>query len=244
MKGIHLRVPEAFAKDKRIKSSQLGPMILVFGSMWSFTGKGNVCYASVGFGPNDKQNPKTKNKEKDKATLCSRSGLSKNTVIKYKKLLKQLGWISVKREGRGLNDTMLLHEIALIEPTNKNPNVCDTEGKNLGIEVFKNTNAIEGSSGGVPQGDGFAYTESSIEPIKRIEGKHWDIFIRWGRERLTRSSIRLLEEAIIKEQDGSLIVRGRIPESIGMIVHKYFVEELKFPNSVIIEQIEEESKAA
>ncbi|BDA80957.1 hypothetical protein LPTSP3_g38870 (plasmid) [Leptospira kobayashii] len=71
----------------------------VYGSLWSFSGSGNQCYPSVGNSQSD-----------EGETICKRSGLGKNTVIKAKKKLIALGYISVKRNGQGKNDTYTLYE--------------------------------------------------------------------------------------------------------------------------------------
>ncbi|WP_078123989.1 helix-turn-helix domain-containing protein [Leptospira alexanderi] len=217
MDGIHLRVPKAFSRERRIKKNQLGTAILVFGSMWSFTGRGNICYASIGLGPDDEENPKI-----GKSTLCSRSGLSKNTVVRYKKLLIQLGWIEVQREGRGLNDTITLHEIAQVGSEIQNPNDCDPTGENLATEGFQNPNTQERNSGGVLQTVGMP-VQNCTDNIERVE--EWEKFLNWSRGRLTRSSIETLENMRVNLDGNILNIKGTHPESIKIIIEKYLTEE-------------------
>lgn len=236
VEGIHLRVPEAFPKDKRIKPAQLGPMMLVFGAMWSFTGRGNVCFASIGLGPDDVQNPKIK-----KATLCSRSGLSKNTVVKYKKLLIQLGWIEVKREGRGLNDTIILHEIACAKTEIQNPTNCDSSGKNAGIEVFQNPTPNECDSSGVRHGVGMPI-QNCTENLNKID--EWEKFLNWSKERLTRSSNDILKNIKINFNASELKLLEPVANSLSMIILKYFTEEVKKPISVKFVEKTEQGRAA
>ncbi|EKR89721.1 DNA-binding helix-turn-helix protein [Leptospira santarosai str. CBC379] len=304
MEGIHLRVPVAFLRDKRIKPNQRGFALAVFGAMWSFCGRGNICFASIGLGPEDETNPKFKN-----ATLCSRSALSKNTVVKYKKLLMQLGWIAVKREGRGLNDTIILHEIAQTQ----NPTTCDSVEENLSIEVFQNPISMASDSGGVHQNAGLqvqnctdnivstgeAITESSekrtqdsklsiqfleekfgketftksfaiatakgmqsnlryvlgicknlqnseiheSENSKR-EGSTWEEFKSWAFERLTRSSITILQNIKVEQKENELLFISPVPESLQIVIRKYFSEEVKTPVAVTFETMQNEGRAA
>ncbi|RHX84734.1 helix-turn-helix domain-containing protein [Leptospira stimsonii] len=289
MEGIHLRVPGAFLRDKRIKPKEKAQLIIVFGAMWSFSGRGNLCYASIGKGPDDEENPKIK-----RATLCSRSALTKNTVIKYKKRLKELGWISPKREGRGDNDTITLFEIAQLNTDIQNPKKDDSDEKNIPIVVFQNTNPNECASSGVHQEGGLVVQDFSTENIlstatskvvtseikskdskltaqaleekfgksvfakslaiattrgmqsnlryvlgicKNLQneselhenskkGSSWEDFINWSKERLTKSSIEILEKIQVEERSGSLLIKNAIPESLRMIVFKYFTEEI------------------
>ncbi|EMK02919.1 DNA-binding helix-turn-helix protein [Leptospira kirschneri] len=221
MDGIHLRVPAAFLRDKRIKANQRGIALAVLGAMWSFTGRGNICYASIGLGPDDEDEKKSKIK---KATLCSRAALSKNTVVKYKKLLMQLGWITVKREGRGLNDTITLHEIAQVQTRNQNPTNCDPEDKNTGVEVFQNptTNGCETS--GVHQ-DMRSHVQNCTDTIKTID--EWNKFMDWSKERITLTSYKTLENTEVSLNSNQLLVYSPVSESLSIIISKYFSEEIE-----------------
>ncbi|WP_411821281.1 helix-turn-helix domain-containing protein [Leptospira sp. 'Mane'] len=99
MQGTYIRIPTYFMGDKRIQPKERARLMAVYGSLWSFSGSGNQCYPSVG------------NSQADEGeTICKRSGLGKNTVIKAKKKLISLGYISVKRNGQGKNDTYTLFE--------------------------------------------------------------------------------------------------------------------------------------
>ncbi|MDI7166710.1 helix-turn-helix domain-containing protein [Leptospira santarosai] len=299
MEGIHLRIPAAFLRDKRIKPNQRGLALAVFGAMWSFAGRGNICFASIGLGPDDEKNPKY-----EKATLCSRSALSKNTVVKYKKILIQLGWIAVKREGRGLNDTIILHEIAQIQ----NSTACDSVEENLSIEVFQNPISMASDSGGVHQSAGLqiqnctdnivstgeARIESSekstqdsklsiqfleekfgketltksfaiatakgmrsnlryvlgicknlqISEIQESEGSTWEEFKSWANERLTRSSIKILEDVNVSMNGNRLSILTPVSDSLKMIITKYFSEEVSTPVLVEFLGVGEGSRAA
>ncbi|PJZ28720.1 helix-turn-helix domain-containing protein [Leptospira kmetyi] len=292
MEEIHLRVPRAFLRDKRVKPKEKAIMMAVFGAMWSFSGRGDLCYASIGLGPDDEDNPKI-----GKATLCSRSSLSKNTVVKYKKRLKDLGWISPIREGRGKNDSITLFEFAQVVQPSQNPKNEDSKTSNIPIEVFQNPTTLGDDSSGVPQGDGMLVqdicTDSiestdesdkfvsqnqpqvtpklSLESLEKKFGKDilskaldiasargmksnlkyvlgicrnldtieikpeqtqsqkptWDDFMNWSRERLTRSSMEILERTQIELNLNGLLVLTEMPESLKMIVFKYFTEECK-----------------
>ncbi|WP_167884335.1 helix-turn-helix domain-containing protein [Leptospira ilyithenensis] len=100
MQGTYIRIPTYFMGDKRILPKERARLMAVYGSLWSFSGSGNQCYPSIG------------NSQLDEGeTICKRSGFGKNTVIKAKKKLIALGYISVKRNGQGKNDTYTLYEI-------------------------------------------------------------------------------------------------------------------------------------
>lgn len=292
MEEIHLRVPRAFLRDRRIKPKEKAPMMAVFGAMWSFSGRGNLCYASIGLGPDDEENPKI-----DKATLCSRSSMSKNTVVKYKKRLKELGWISPIREGRGKNDSITLFEFAQVLQISQNPKNEDSKASNISIEVFQNPTALGEDFSGVPQEGGMLVQDIctdnivstdetnkfvsenktqvtpklSLESLEKKFGKDilskaldiasargmrsnlkyvlgicknldtieikpdqtesqkptWDDFMNWSRVRLTRSSMEILERTQIELNMNGLLVLTEMPESLQMIVFKYFTEECK-----------------
>ncbi|MCR8649455.1 helix-turn-helix domain-containing protein [Leptospira interrogans] len=260
MEGIYLRTPKAFTKERRIKRNQLGTAILVFGSMWSFSGKGNICFASIGLGPDDEENPKI-----GKATICSRSGLSKNTVVKYKKLLAQLGWIQVRREGGTKNDTIHLFETPQTILEKVIPNNNDSNAEKIGSLVFnenalgiKNPNCMNEDSCSVPKGVGFTVQNSSKHNINKINNtKHenfqietkrinsiWTEFLVWAGKRLSKTSYENLKELKIKFENERLYIIGEINDSLKMIVSKYFNEEAKLKTEIkfVKEELQEKEQ--
>ncbi|WP_246838758.1 helix-turn-helix domain-containing protein [Leptospira stimsonii] len=231
---------------------QKAAAMAVFGAMWSFSGKGNKCYASIGLGPDDELNPKIK-----KATLCSRSGLSKNTVVKYKKLLYELGWIVPKREGRGYNDTIELFAFAQMKIEIQNPNFHDSKSSNPSIEVFQNPNTSEEVSSGVPQESVTVVQNLSTENIKIMDDHNveidvrkkeipevpiWKDFLGWSSERLTRSSCEILNHTRVELIGGSLVLLNPVPESLMMIIGKFFMEESKIKVPVIFSKEKSEDR--
>ncbi|EKR82712.1 DNA-binding helix-turn-helix protein [Leptospira interrogans str. UI 08452] len=260
MEGIYLRTPKAFTKERRIKRNQLGTAILVFGSMWSFSGKGNICFASIGLGPDDEENPKI-----GKATICSRSGLSKNTVVKYKKLLAQLGWIQVRREGGTKNDTIHLFETPQTILEKVIPNNNDSNAEKIGSLVFnenalgiKNPNCMNEDSCSVLKGMGFTVQNSSKHNINKINNtKHenfqietkridsiWTEFLVWAGKRLSKTSYENLKELKIKFENERLYIIGEINDSLKMIVSKYFNEEAKLKTEIkfVKEELQEKEQ--
>ncbi|EKP03597.1 DNA-binding helix-turn-helix protein [Leptospira kirschneri str. 2008720114] len=257
MEGIYLRTPKAFTKERRIKRNQLGTAILVFGSMWSFSGKGNVCFASIGLGPDDEENPKIR-----KATICSRSGLSKNTVVKYKKLLAQLGWIQVRREGGTKNDTIHLFEtpqtiLEKVIPNNddsndeKKENVALNEGT-LGI---KNPNYMDKDSCSVPNEMGFTVQNSSKYNINKIDtvkyesfqietikmDSIWTNFLFWARKNLSYSSLDTISSLKKEFQGTTLKILDPVSKSTSKIIEKYFSETSTFKIKVFFSKTMEDS---
>ncbi len=108
MKGTYIRIPIHFMKDKRILPKERARLMSVYGALWSFCGSGNSCFPKLG-----------NSWEDEGETLCKRSGLGKNTVIKAKKRLIDLGYVFAKRNGQGKNDTYTLFEVPSLESQNQ-----------------------------------------------------------------------------------------------------------------------------
>lgn len=200
-----------------------------------------------------------------KATICSRSGLSKNTVVKYKKLLAQLGWIQVRREGGTKNDTIHLFETPQTILEKVIPNNNDSNAEKIGSLVFnenalgiKNPNCMNEDSCSVLKGMGFTVQNSSKHNINKINNtKHenfqietkridsiWTEFLVWAGKRLSKTSYENLKELKIKFENERLYIIGEINDSLKMIVSKYFNEEAKLKTEIkfVKEELQEKEQ--
>ncbi|RHX78538.1 helix-turn-helix domain-containing protein [Leptospira yasudae] len=70
----------------------------------------------------------------------------------------------------------------------------------------------------------------------------WNGFLHWSRERLTRSSIEILERIRVEPDGRTLCVLDGVPESLRMIIAKYFTEEIRPPILVIFSAKTEENR--
>ncbi|RHX84065.1 helix-turn-helix domain-containing protein [Leptospira stimsonii] len=70
----------------------------------------------------------------------------------------------------------------------------------------------------------------------------WKGFLLWSRERLTRSSQEILEQIRIEPDGRTLCVLDSVPESLRMIIAKYFTEEIRPPILVIFSAKTEENR--
>ncbi|MDV6237598.1 helix-turn-helix domain-containing protein [Leptospira ellisii] len=237
---IYLPIPKKFSREKRIKKSQFSNALLVLGAIRSFAGRGGVCFAPIGFGPDDEENPKVK-----KATLCSRSGLTKNTVVKYKKLLFELGWIHVKREGGKLNDTIRVFWSAQIFEKDTNTNVCDSSDKNdenntdLGV-INPNVNEGDSTIPAVSVGPevqypinknvhilGEAQTIDIGTNTTEIENT-WKDFLKWcERSRISFNTQNNLRSLKVSFDENKIQIASVTTRSAQNLIKKYFTENLR-----------------
>ncbi|AXR62771.1 helix-turn-helix domain-containing protein [Leptospira mayottensis] len=70
----------------------------------------------------------------------------------------------------------------------------------------------------------------------------WRGFLLWSRDRLTRSSIEVLEKIRVEPDGRTLCVLDLVPESLQMIIAKYFTEEISPPILVIFSAKSEENR--
>ncbi|PJZ52892.1 helix-turn-helix domain-containing protein [Leptospira adleri] len=70
----------------------------------------------------------------------------------------------------------------------------------------------------------------------------WKGFLTWSRERLTRSSIEILEQIRVEPDGRTICVLDSVPESLRMIIAKYFTEEIRPPILVIFSAKTEENR--
>ncbi|ABJ77407.1 helix-turn-helix domain-containing protein [Leptospira borgpetersenii] len=70
----------------------------------------------------------------------------------------------------------------------------------------------------------------------------WKGFLLWSRDRLTRSSIEILEKIRVEPDGRTLCILNPVPESLQMIIAKYFTEEINPPILVIFSAKSEENR--
>ncbi|MDV6236371.1 helix-turn-helix domain-containing protein [Leptospira ellisii] len=70
----------------------------------------------------------------------------------------------------------------------------------------------------------------------------WRGFLVWSKERLTRSSVEILEQVRVEPDGRTLCVLDAVPESLRMIITKYFTEEIRPPILVIFSAKTEENR--
>ncbi|TGL97850.1 helix-turn-helix domain-containing protein [Leptospira barantonii] len=70
----------------------------------------------------------------------------------------------------------------------------------------------------------------------------WKGFLLWSKERLTRSSIEILERVRVEPDGRTLCILDPVPESLRMIIAKYFTEEIRPPILVIFSAKTEENR--
>ncbi|AGS80501.1 hypothetical protein [Leptospira alstonii] len=63
---------------------------------------------------------------------------------------------------------------------------------------------------------------------RKYQAPTWEGFLNWSSERLTKSSIEILKQVQIKFEDNeTLLILNEVPESLRMIITKYFTEEVQ-----------------
>ncbi|MDI7217249.1 helix-turn-helix domain-containing protein [Leptospira santarosai] len=72
----------------------------------------------------------------------------------------------------------------------------------------------------------------------------WKGFLLWSKDRLTRSSIEVLEKIRVEPDGRTLCILDSVPESLQMIIAKYFTEEISPPILVIFSAKSEENRIA
>ncbi|WP_061218819.1 helix-turn-helix domain-containing protein [Leptospira weilii] len=70
----------------------------------------------------------------------------------------------------------------------------------------------------------------------------WKGFLLWSRDRLTRSSTETLEKIRVEPDGRTLCILDPVPESLQMIIAKYFTEEISPPILVIFSAKSEENR--
>ncbi|TGL72701.1 helix-turn-helix domain-containing protein [Leptospira kmetyi] len=70
----------------------------------------------------------------------------------------------------------------------------------------------------------------------------WKGFLHWSKERLTRSSVEILERVRVEPDGRTLCILDPVPESLRMIIAKYFTEEIRPPILVIFSAKTEENR--
>ncbi|TGM04824.1 helix-turn-helix domain-containing protein [Leptospira barantonii] len=238
---IYLPIPRSFSREKRIKRSQFANALLLMGAIRSFAGMDGICFASIGFGPDDEVNPKIL-----KPTLCSRSGLTKNTVVKYKKLLAELGWIQVKREGGQKNDSIkpfwearpVVQNPTLI-PCDSNPEKNNTNELDLGNI---NPNTMESESSIPTVGEGFEVQNPINKNVHKIDEAYetknqpaqpeieiaWKDFLKWcERSRIPFSTLKNLYSLKVVFDENKIQIASVVTKSAHIYITRYFAENLR-----------------
>lgn len=70
----------------------------------------------------------------------------------------------------------------------------------------------------------------------------WRGFLLWSKDRLARSSIEILERTRVEPDGRTLCILDAVPESLRMIIAKYFTEEIRPPILVIFSAKTEENR--
>ncbi|TGK38369.1 helix-turn-helix domain-containing protein [Leptospira gomenensis] len=70
----------------------------------------------------------------------------------------------------------------------------------------------------------------------------WRGFLLWSKERLTRSSVEILEQVRVEPDGRTLCLLDPVPESLRMVITKYFTEEIRPPILVIFSAKTEENR--
>ncbi|EMG22284.1 hypothetical protein LEP1GSC083_3175 [Leptospira interrogans serovar Pyrogenes str. L0374] len=70
----------------------------------------------------------------------------------------------------------------------------------------------------------------------------WNGFLRWSKDRLTKSSIETLEKIRVEPDGRTLCILDPVTESLRMIIAKYFTEEIRPPILVIFSAKNEENR--
>ncbi|MBM9499714.1 helix-turn-helix domain-containing protein [Leptospira sp. 201903071] len=71
----------------------------------------------------------------------------------------------------------------------------------------------------------FINSENKLSAIPSNKEPTWQGFLNWANERLTPSSKKILKEIEIQIDNNSIRVLNPLPESVSLIVRKYFSEE-------------------
>lgn len=70
----------------------------------------------------------------------------------------------------------------------------------------------------------------------------WKGFLQWSKDRLTRTSIEQLERVKVEPDGRTLCILEPLPETLRMIIAKYFTEEIRPPILVIFSAKNEENR--
>ncbi|TGJ99875.1 hypothetical protein EHO57_14040 [Leptospira langatensis] len=87
-------------------------------------------------------------------------------------------------------------------------------------------------------------TSSSRAPIPRdekISDTSWDRFLLWAKGHLSRGSFESLNEVSVSLVEGNLNIFGALPETLRLVIQKYFTDKVDRPVPVLFLRAEEES---
>ncbi|EMJ62820.1 hypothetical protein [Leptospira sp. P2653] len=70
--------------------------------------------------------------------------------------------------------------------------------------------------------------ERNLNIDRKYQDPSWEAFLNWSSKRLTRSSIEILKRVQAQFRDnGTLLILNTVPESLEIIIKKYFSEEVQ-----------------
>lgn len=84
------------------------------------------------------------------------------------------------------------------------------------------------------------FNQNQEEPYEKETT--WNGFLRWSKDRLTKSSIETLEKIRVEPDGRTLCILDPVTESLRMIIAKYFTEEIRPPILVIFSAKNEENR--
>ncbi|MDI7183617.1 helix-turn-helix domain-containing protein [Leptospira santarosai] len=179
-------------------------------------------------------------------------GMATTTVAKYISRLRKDGFIEqISFDGRVRVIRSTLHDAVVMERAQyklskiaeTHPSQNGTAGQGRGVQPAQS--AKDNRGGSVRTKDRNKKTLNVCTSEKnKFQGSTWEDFLKWSGEHLTRSSVDTLQKVKVHSSETELKLLTPIPESLQMIIKKYFREEIKNPIAVTFETMQNEGRAA
>lgn len=181
-------------------------------------------------------------------------GMATTTVAKYISRLRKDGFIEqISFDGRVRVIRSTLHDAVVMERAQyklskiaeTHPSQNGTAGQGRGVQPVQS--AKDNRSAPVRTKEvqkEIIYKRANAPTQNNLRQPTWEEFKSWAFERLTRSSITILENIKVERKENELLFISPVPESLQIIIRKYFSEEVKTPIAVTFETMLNEGRAA
>ncbi|TGN00391.1 helix-turn-helix domain-containing protein [Leptospira mayottensis] len=183
--------------------------------------------------------------------LATMLGMATTTIAKYISRLRKAGYIEqISFDGRVRVIRSTLHDMVVMERAQykisktasaNNPSQTRTNGQ--GREVRQGRAEWDYRSASVRTKEESKKT-LNVDAAKN-QKPTWIGFLDWANERLTRSSNDILRNIKIDFNGTELKLLEPVSDSLGMVIQKYFIEEIEKPIEVVfVKNSDEQSRAA
>ncbi|TGK10392.1 helix-turn-helix domain-containing protein [Leptospira stimsonii] len=184
-------------------------------------------------------------------SLGEECGFAEETVAKYVRRLRQLGFIEAgKFHGHYRILNSALHDAVIEETMFRRKS--SAQGKNPGQGSVKIPASPGQSRSHAPDKRLRSCTLLTKEKNKKFtykgatfdeSSKDWQKFLVWSKERLSKSTLHILNAVTVYFDGSDLNIKTSLPDSIELLIAKYFTEDhpkkfsIKFSETITEENI-------